>query len=114
DVAQAQQQIALATYQHKIQQAFREVSDSLADRQGYAIQLQAQRELADSQQRSFYLSAQRFKQGADSYLQVLDAQRNWYAAEQQLISGQQALLASQISLYKVLGGGWQNPSSSAE
>ncbi|WP_416307417.1 efflux transporter outer membrane subunit [Neptunicella sp. SCSIO 80796] len=108
EVAETQQQVALATYQQKIQQAFREVSDSLADRQGYAAQLTAQRELADSQQQSFYLSDQRFKQGADSYLQVLDAQRNWYAAEQQLISGQQALLASQISLYKVLGGGWQS------
>lgn len=109
DVANTQQQIALQAYQQKIQQAFAEVSDSLADRQGYTLQLQAQQELADSSQQSYYLSQQRFKQGADSYLQVLDAQRNGYAAEQQLISGQQALLASQISLYKVLGGGWKNP-----
>jgi len=113
EVAEAQQQVALATYQQKIQQAFREVSDSLADRAGYAAQLQAQQDLANSNQQSFILSEARFKQGADSYLQVLDAQRSWYSAQQQLISGQQALLASQISLYKVLGGGWQ-PDTSAE
>lgn len=114
EVAEAQQQVALATYQQKIQQAFREVSDSLADRAGYAAQLQAQQDLANSSQQSFQLSEARFKQGADSYLQVLDAQRSWYSAQQQLISGQQALLASQISLYKVLGGGWQQPDGSAE
>lgn len=111
DVAKAEQKIALETYQQTIQQAFKEVSDSLADRYGYEAQLQAQQELADSNQQSFYLSDQRFKQGADSYLQVLDAQRSWYSAQQQLISGQQALLASQISLYKVLGGGWQSSTS---
>ena len=114
EVAEAQQQVALATYQQKIQQAFREVSDSLADREGYAAQLQAQQDLANSNQQSFLLSEARFKQGADSYMQVLDAQRSWYSAQQQLISGQQALLASQISLYKVLGGGWQQRSTSAE
>ena len=114
EVAEAQQQVALATYQQKIQQAFREVSDGLADREGYAAQLQAQQDLANSNQQSFLLSEARFKQGADSYLQVLDAQRSWYSAQQQLISGQQALLASQISLYKVLGGGWQQSNTSAE
>lgn len=114
EVAEAQQQVALVTYQQKIQQAFREVSDGLADRAGYAAQLQAQQDLANSNQQSFMLSEARFKQGADSYLQVLDAQRSWYSAQQQLISGQQALLASQISLYKVLGGGWQNSNSSAD
>jgi outer membrane protein, multidrug efflux system len=114
EVAEAQQQLALVTYQQKIQQAFREVSDGLADREGYAAQLQAQQDLANSNQQSFILSEARFKQGADSYLQVLDAQRSWYSAQQQLISGQQALLASQISLYKVLGGGWQNSDSPTE
>jgi multidrug efflux system outer membrane protein len=114
EVAEAQQQVALATYQQKIQQAFREVSDGLADRAGYAAQLQAQQDLTNSNQQSFLLSEARFKQGADSYLQVLDAQRSWYSAQQQLISGQQALLASQISLYKVLGGGWQNSDASAD
>lgn len=114
DVANAQQQMALASYQQKIQQAFREVSDSLADRQGYVNQLLAQHELVDSNQQSFYLSEQRFKQGADSFLQVLDAQRNSYAAQQQLINGQKLVLASKISLYKVLGGGWQNSINPAE
>jgi multidrug efflux system outer membrane protein len=107
DVAKAEQEIAVATYQQKIQQAFREVADALADREGYQEQLVALDMLLKSRQSTFDLSQARYDNGVDSYLQVLDAQRTWYSAQQQNIVGQQALLASQISLYKVVGGGWQ-------
>ncbi|MBB1386688.1 efflux transporter outer membrane subunit [Pseudoalteromonas sp. SG45-5] len=107
DVAKADQEIALVTYQQKIQQAFREVADALADTEGYQEQLTALDMLLQSRQSTFDLSQARYDNGADSYLQVLDAQRTWYSAQQQHIVGQQALLASQISLYKVVGGGWE-------
>ena len=106
DVAKAQQEMALASYEQTIQQAFKEVSDALADREGYMHQLDALNDLYQSNELSFTLSDARFQKGADSYLQVLDAQRNWYSAGQQLILGKQAYLASQINLYKALGGGW--------
>ena len=106
DVAKAQQEAALTSYEQTIQQAFKEVSDALADRQGYKQQLDALNDLYHSNEVSFTLSDARFQKGADSYLQVLDAQRNWYSAGQQLILGKQAYLASQINLYKALGGGW--------
>ena len=108
DVAKAQQQIALTTYEQTIQQAFKEVSDALVDRQGYMQQLKALEQLYSSNKTSFTLSEARFDKGADSYLQVLDAQRNWVSAGQQLIQGKQAYIASQINLYKAVGGGWQN------
>jgi multidrug efflux system outer membrane protein len=114
DVAQTQQEIALTTYEQTIQQAFREVSDALTDREGYMQQLSALEELYNSNQVSFTLSEARFEKGADSYLQVLDAQRNWYSAGQQLISGKQAYIISQISLYKAVGGGWQRPTQQSE
>ena len=107
DVAKADQQIAVVTYQQKIQQAFREVADALADNEGYQAQLSALDMLLQSRGSTFSLSKARYDKGVDSYLQVLDAQRSWYAAQQQQILGQQALLASQISLYKVVGGGWE-------
>lgn len=114
DVAQTQQEIALTTYEQTIQQAFREVSDALTDREGYMQQLSALEELYNSNQVSFTLSEARFEKGADSYLQVLDAQRNWYSAGQKLISGKQAYIISQISLYKAVGGGWQRPTQQSE
>ncbi|MBU2926333.1 efflux transporter outer membrane subunit [Colwellia sp. 1_MG-2023] len=114
DVAQTQQEIALASYEQTIQQAFREVSDALTDREGYMQQLSALEELYNSNKVSFTLSEARFEKGADSYLQVLDAQRNWYSAGQQLISGKQAYITSQISLYKAIGGGWQRPTQQSK
>ncbi|MBQ4833719.1 efflux transporter outer membrane subunit [Pseudoalteromonas sp. MMG010] len=110
DVAKTDQQIALTTYEQKIQQAFREVADSLADNQGYQEQLKALQRLVNSRKITFDIANERYKLGADSYLEVLDAQRNWVSAQQQLINGQKALLASKISLYKVLGGGWHDKS----
>jgi len=54
---------------------------------------------------SYHLAEARYQAGADSYLQVLDAQRNWYTGKQQQIQLQQANLTAQISLFKALGGG---------
>lgn len=114
DVAKAEQAIALVTYQQKIQQAFREVADILADREGYQAQLTALDMLLQSRESTFDLSQARYNKGVDSYLQVLDAQRTWYNAQQQNIMGQQALLASQISLYKVVGGGWEQSAKTGQ
>ncbi|WP_419571120.1 efflux transporter outer membrane subunit [Rheinheimera sp.] len=107
DIAETDGKIALESYQQKVQQAFREVADALADQAGYLSQLDALQQLSHSSERAFELANARHQQGADSYLEVLDAQRNWYSAQQQLISGQQARLQGQLTLYKVLGGGWQ-------
>ncbi|MGO3299810.1 MAG: TolC family protein, partial [Pseudoalteromonas sp.] len=81
---------------------------------GYMQQLAALEELYNSNHVSFMLSQARFEKGADSYLQVLDAQRNWVSAGQQLINGKQAYIASQINLYKAVGGGWQRPEQQAQ
>ncbi|WP_337879763.1 efflux transporter outer membrane subunit [Rheinheimera sp.] len=109
-IAETDGKIALETYQQKVQQAFREVADALADQAGYRRQLEALQQLSQSSERAFTLANARHQQGTDSYLEVLDAQRNWYSAQQQFISGQQARLQGQLTLYKVLGGGWQpNP-----
>jgi multidrug efflux system outer membrane protein len=58
------------------------------------------------------LSDIRFRQGAESYLAVLDAQRSLYAAQQDLITVRLSRLANQVTLYKVLGGGWSGPAVS--
>ena len=79
----------------------------LADREGFNAQLNALEQLLQSRKITYDLSQARYNKGVDSFLQVLDAQRTWYSAKQQLITGQQALLASQINLYKAVGGGWE-------
>lgn len=113
-LAETDRTIALETYQHSIQQAFREVSDQLTDKAGYQAQLKALQDLERSSFHSKQLSQARYDAGADSYLQLLDAERSWYSARQQLATAQLNYLQAQLGLYKALGGGWQVESSTTK
>ncbi|MDD2846587.1 MAG: efflux transporter outer membrane subunit, partial [Rhodoferax sp.] len=104
-VAEANQQLALAQYEKAVQIAFREVADALAERAHWAERLDAQAALLAATQKAFDLSEARFKAGVDNYLSVLDAQRSLYAAQQTHISLRLAEQTNRITLYKVLGGG---------
>ena len=105
DVAKAERDIAVAQYEKAIQVAFREVADTLASRDTLGDQLAAQQSLTEATADSYRLSEARYDKGVDSYLVVLDSQRSTYSAQQNLINVRLALLANQVTLYKVLGGG---------
>jgi outer membrane protein, multidrug efflux system len=105
-VAQAERDIALAEYEGAIQRAFREVADALALRGTLGEQLDAQQSLVAATEDTHRLSDVRFRQGAQGYLEVLDAQRGMYAARQALIGARLTRLSNQVTLYKALGGGW--------
>ncbi len=108
DVAKADRDILLATYEKTLQTAFREVADALAVRANIAARLQAQRSLVSANYRSFQLSDALFARGGGSgFLEVLDAQRNYYTAQQDLISLSLAEQLNRLALFKALGGGWQ-------
>jgi multidrug efflux system outer membrane protein len=107
DVAEIQRDINVAQYEKAIQSAFREVADALAERATLAEQLDAQRKLVDAATKSFELSEARYKAGVDSYLGLLEAQRSLYGAEQALIAARLSDASNRVTLYKVLGGGWQ-------
>jgi len=104
--AKADRDIYLADYEKAIQTAFREVSDALAQRNTLGRQLDAQQALVDATSKSYRLSQARFKQGVDSYLDVLDSQRSLYTAQQDLISTQLSRFTNLVTFYKTLGGGW--------
>ena len=53
------------------------------------------------------LSLARYEAGRDSYLVRLEAQRTLYVAQQALITTRLAEQSNRVTLYKVLGGGWQ-------
>jgi len=105
-VAEAERGMLLAEYEGAVQRAFREVADALAVRSTLGEQLEAQESLVAATADTFRLSDIRFRQGAQSYLEVLDAQREMYAAQQALIGVRLTRLSNQVSLYKALGGGW--------
>jgi multidrug efflux system outer membrane protein len=107
DAAKISTDIAVANYEKAIQTAFREVADALVANSSYARQIQVEAKRGQTQQRRFELAKARYRQGEDSYLNVLSAQQDLYSAQQGLLQAQYNKLASQIALYKALGGGWK-------
>jgi len=105
DVAKVDREISLTQYEKAIQVAFREVADALAQRGTIGDQMAAQQSLVEATADSYRLSDLRYKNGIDSYLSVLDAQRSLYGAQQGLISVRLSRLTNLVTLYKVLGGG---------
>lgn len=106
DVAKVQLDIDIANYEKTLQIAFREAADALTQRSTLSEQLAAQQSLVEATTRSFTLSTALFKNGVNNYLQVLDAQRSLYAAQQAEITLRLSEHTNRITLYKVLGGGW--------
>lgn len=103
--AEAQQKIMVATYEQTIQQAFAEVSDALATVGTVTRQTQSLRDLVDATQRAYSLSQDRYRNGLDGFLTVLESQRQMVAAQTNFISAESMRLSSNINLYKALGGG---------
>lgn len=110
DVAELRRETSIASYEKAIQSAFREVADALIARQTYGDQLQAQEASLAANQEYYNLARQRYQEGVDSYLTMLDAQRSLYTARQAYVATRLAQLANQVNLYKALGGGWQEKS----
>jgi multidrug efflux system outer membrane protein len=106
DAAHVRKRIEVARYEGAIQVAFREVADALAARGWIGQQLAAQQARVAAEERRYELSDLRYRKGVDSYVTVLTAQRDLYAAQQQLIQTRLSRLTNLVDLYASLGGGW--------
>ncbi len=106
--AQVGRDIAVAQYEKAIQSAFREVSDALAGRATLGEQLRAQAAQLTAEETRMRLTELRFRHGAASSFDVLDAQRSLFAAQQAVVQVQVLQVQNMVTLYKVLGGGWKN------
>jgi NodT family efflux transporter outer membrane factor (OMF) lipoprotein len=106
-LTEAQEREALLNYRKTIQNAFREVSDALIDYRKTVEQSTQQEQLVAALNESDRLSTLRYRGGLDSYLQVLDAERNLFAGQLLLAQLRRQELVSVVQLYRALGGGWQ-------
>ena len=111
--SKAAEGIAVAGYEKAIQTAFKEVSDALAGRATYAEQLRAAQAQASAEAVRYKLADLRYQNGVASQLDQLDAQRSLFAARQAVVQTRLAQLQSQVTLYKVLGGGWKDEAVAA-
>ncbi len=108
EVAESQYQQMLEQYKHTILNAFREVADVLTALQTRQEQLIHQQQRVASSQDARDLAEIRYRQGLVTYLDVLDAQRTVLSAELELVQTQRARLTDMVTLFKAIGGGWEN------
>jgi multidrug efflux system outer membrane protein len=106
-LAEAVQREAVVQYQRTIFTALRDVADALAAHGKTREQRGEQERLVQTLGESVRLATQRYQGGLDSYLPVLDAQRNLFEGELALARLRQQEFSSVVQLYRALGGGWQ-------
>jgi multidrug efflux system outer membrane protein len=95
------------TYQKNIYNAFREVSDALSGYDHTRQQRAQQQLLVNALTETNRLSTLRYQGGLDSYLQVLDAERNLFQGQLALAKLRLQESISFVQIYRALGGGWQ-------
>ena len=103
DYARAQVDYYLATYRKAAQTAYRDVADSLARRGTIVRQRQAQADLVAAAQKSYAINEARYREGTDSFLTALVAQRTLYSARQTAIAAELTDLTNRVTLYQSIG-----------
>ena len=103
-LTEAQRDAAVATYQRTIQQAFREVADALARRGTIGEQLRARQSQREAAADTYLLTEARYRNGIESFLGSLDAQRSYYSAQRTLVLSRLQAATNLVDLYRSLGG----------
>lgn len=95
-----------AKYRQQVLTAFQEVEDRLSDLRILEAQTQTQADAVKASERAEAISKTQYKEGAATYLDVIDAERTVLQAQQQAnrLTGIQAV--STVNLIRALGGGW--------
>ncbi|QYF87397.1 efflux transporter outer membrane subunit [Brevundimonas sp. PAMC22021] len=101
----AGRRVALAEYERTVQTAFREVSDALAARRFLAEQRRALAASRAAQGRRLELAQLRFDVGEVAAVDVLEARRELFSADQAIATLRAEELRNAVALYIALGGG---------
>lgn len=95
-------------YRNTVLSALQEVEDALV---AYATEQTRRAALAEAMhqsEQSLALSRQQYEHGLVSFLEVLDAERAVYSAQDSLAQSNQIISTDLVALYKALGGGWED------
>jgi len=106
-VQNARQEAALAAYEQTVLTAFEDVENGLV---GYANEQTRRRSLTvavTASQKALDLANKLYANGLADFLQVLEAERSLYQAQDALAVSDRTVSADLIALYKSLGGGWE-------
>ncbi|WP_227460760.1 efflux transporter outer membrane subunit [Cupriavidus pauculus] len=113
DAAAAQRDEAAFAYRRVALTAFREVNDNLAAVQKLGEQEARLREQRDALAAALRHATNRYRAGYSPYLEQLDAQRQLFSAELNLIQTHADRLNASVALYQAMGGGWRSDLATA-
>lgn len=103
-LSEAQRNAAIASYEKAIQTAFREVADALARRGTINDEIGARERQQLATADTYTLTEARYRAGIDPFLTVLDAQRSYYAAQQQMVQTKLTAAQNLVTIYQTIGG----------
>jgi len=103
-LTEAQQRAAVASYQGTIQSAFRDVADALARRGTMNEEIAARQRQQAATADTYLLTEARYRAGIDPFLNVLDAQRSYYTAQQALVATKLTAAQNSVATYQAIGG----------
>lgn len=105
--AEAATEEARLNYKKIVLTAFGEVEDSLIAYEAEQRRHQKLTAAVEANRRALERATSLYKAGLGDFINVLDGERNLYAAQDALAQSDQALTQSTVALYKALGAGWQ-------
>lgn len=103
----------VATYRQTVLNAFREVEDGLAGLRILSEQTRAQDTAVAAAERAVQLSRVQYREGAVSYLDVIEADRSALAQQRGRVRLDAERARTVVSLIRALGGGWNEPRSAS-
>ncbi|WP_248730181.1 MULTISPECIES: efflux transporter outer membrane subunit [Halomonadaceae] len=109
ETAEVQAEQADTQYRVTVNTAFNEVRDALVTYDTSGERIEATREQVEAIQRTHELAELRYREGMTSFIEVLDAQRDLHSAQLGLAEAMRDRLTATATLFKALGGGWQDP-----
>jgi NodT family efflux transporter outer membrane factor (OMF) lipoprotein len=107
EVQNARQEQAALGFEQALLGALRDVEDALIAHSREQVRRILLAQAVDAERRAVDLAGQRYAQGLVDFLNVLEAQRALFAADDALVRSQQAIATNAIALYKAVGGGWR-------
>ena len=108
DAARADQQAALFAYQQTVLTAFGEVEDALSRQRAEELRYRALIAGVADDRRAVLEAQERYQRGQEGLLPALEAQELLYATEDALVVSSLTRCLADISLFKALGGDWQD------
>jgi len=107
-VQDALEEQALETYEKTVLTSMEDVENALVAYAKEKVRYQALKDAVDANRRSLQLANQLYTKGLVDFLNVVDAQRSLYQAQDQFVQSELTLSTNVIALYKALGGGWES------